>query len=273
MNRFYHNHLATAAFILLPLFSWAQRSGSNNFAILFDGVSTARKDVVTLRHLRDSSGKELQDTMLFRFVPRDTVETEITNGNGKMAQVSGTFVAATEVTRAQWKAIMGGAGSEPGDDLPATGMKMGDVMTFVDRVTEISRHEVMLLDMESEEATTLRYTNDSVDHQGRCHIVTLPLWQHDPEHTAWLRGQRTHAVATLAPDRFGIYDLAGNARELHVTKKEGCYLLTLWGGSYNSDIQEQQVITWHPEKEPDLCLPTDTGIRLAYRERFFIPME
>lgn len=302
-NLFFHNAIATAAFLLLPLFTFAQQnSDRNTFADHFDGVTTAVSDVITLRRIPRDSNEVIMDTMLFRFIPTDTIPVDTGTEGWKISRVDGTCVGATEVTRSQWLSIMGS--EDPTElsrvkhdrgkadlarhcgELPATGMKVADVLRFIDSVALIGAQPVTLLDLESKAATELRNYSDSVDDQGCYYKVPLPFGLHDLRHTAWLRCQTLHPVATKTPDRFGIYDLAGNARELYIIKKAGTneksggnpsqectYTLILWGGSYCSDEDGIQYLQWDPTKEPDFRLPDDVGIRLAYQQSFFISLK
>lgn len=297
----FHKVAATATLLLLPLLAAAQQHGST-FADHFDGITTAQSDVITLRTTRHDSNGTKPDTMLFRFVPIDTLPVDTGKEGRQIGRVTGIYVGATEVTRRQWEAIMGTKGmAEPRHakrrrkdtdvagqvgELPATGMKMTDVLDFIDSVARIGSQHITLLDMNSTAAKELCNYKDSIDNQGHCYKVSSPFDRHNLRHTAWLRCPSLHRVATKVPDHFGIYDLAGNARELYMIKNVedngeddrhpavgGTYTLILWGGSYRSDEDKTQYLQWDPKKDPDFRLPDDAGIRLAYQQSFFISLE
>lgn len=122
------------------------------------------------------------------------------------------YLGVTEVTQAQWRAVMGDNPSEVrGNDLPVTNVSWNDVQRFLaalNRSPAAKRFYFRLpTDAEWEYAcragTTTRYSCGEDDFD-------LPEF-------AWFAdnaGARAHAVGRLRPNRWGLYDMHGNVAEL-----------------------------------------------------------
>lgn len=122
------------------------------------------------------------------------------------------YLGVTEVTQAQWRAVMGDNPSEVrGNDLPVTNVSWNDVQKFLAVLNRspAARRFYFRLPTEAEweyacrAGTTTRFSCGEDD-------LDLPEF-------AWFAdnsGARAHAVGRLRPNRWGLYDMHGNVTEL-----------------------------------------------------------
>ena len=122
------------------------------------------------------------------------------------------YLGVTEVTQAQWKAVMGANPSEVrGNDLPVTNVSWTDVQKFLAVLNRSAAGRQFCFrlptDAEWEYAcragTTTRYGCGEDD-------LDLPEFGWFADNS----GGRAHAVARLRPNRWGLYDMHGNVWEL-----------------------------------------------------------
>ena len=124
----------------------------------------------------------------------------------------------TEVTQAQWRAVMG---SNPntftscGDDCPVEGVSWDDAQQFVARLSSQTRHAYRL-PSEAE----WEYACRAGSQQRYCGSDNV-------EDVAWFdsnSGATTHAAALKRPNGWGLYDMSGNVWE---------WTQDCWNANYN----------------------------------------
>jgi formylglycine-generating enzyme required for sulfatase activity len=173
---------------------------------------------------------------------------------------------ATELTQAQWKAVMG---NDPAhfvaDDLPVEQVSWNDVEEFVRRLNEIDPGKNYRLPTEAEwEYACLAGTPDG----NRAELEPI-AWFHRNS------GGQTHPAGTKQPNAWGLYDMMGNVWELtadwkdsypagEVTDpagpKSGCYRVSR-GGSW-FDTGPAVTCTFRSSPEP-AYRGSSLGFRLA----------
>lgn len=115
----------------------------------------------------------------------------------------------TEVTQAQWIAIMGTNYSNmKGDNLPVEGVKWKEAQAFVTKLNQLDPGKGYRLPSESEweyacrAGTTTKYYNGDSES--------------DLAQAGWYRGNsnsKTHPVGQKMPNKWGLYDMLGNILE------------------------------------------------------------
>jgi len=138
----------------------------------------------------------------------------------------GTFwLAETEVTQAQWKAVMGANPANfKGDDLPVEKVSWYDVQEFIQKLNSRTGGQFRLpTEAEWEYAArtgtmTVRYWGDEVGvNQANCNGCGSD-WDY----------RQTAPVKSFAPNGFGLYDMLGNVWEWTCSAYKSSY-----GGSEN----------------------------------------
>jgi formylglycine-generating enzyme required for sulfatase activity/serine/threonine protein kinase len=119
----------------------------------------------------------------------------------------GFWLAQTECTQAQWRAVMG---TEPsnfkGDDLPVEQVSWEDAQAFM---TQLNRKNVLPSGWKSKLPTEAQW-------EYACRAGTTVPYAGDLERMAWYgdnSGSKTHSVGTKATNAWGLYDLHGNVGE------------------------------------------------------------
>ena len=119
------------------------------------------------------------------------------------------YICQTEVTQELWEAVMGSNPSQFAGDTrrPVEGVSMFDCARFVDKLTEITGRTFRLpTEAEWEFASRGGNRSQTYKYSG----------SNTADEVAWFdenSGVTTHAVATLAPNELGIYDMSGNVCE------------------------------------------------------------
>jgi len=117
----------------------------------------------------------------------------------------GFYIAVTEVTQAQWQAVMGFNPSKTkGDKLPVHGISWPQAVEFCKKLSAKERKGYRLP------------TEAQWEYACRAGAKAAFAGGGDPDKMAWhmdSSGERVHQVATLAPNAWGIYDMHGNAME------------------------------------------------------------
>ncbi|HMV79368.1 MAG TPA: formylglycine-generating enzyme family protein [Leptospiraceae bacterium] len=124
-------------------------------------------------------------------------------------------LSATEVTVGQWKAVMGGDAPnyEKEDDKPVTSVSYREIQEFISRLNKKTTGKSYRLPTYAEWQLAAAGTGQSGENQTFFH------WGNDEKKSseyAWTYANANgnlQRVGTLKPNRYGIYDLWGNAGE------------------------------------------------------------
>jgi formylglycine-generating enzyme required for sulfatase activity len=147
---------------------------------------------------------------------------------------SGGFeIAQTEVTQAQWRAVMGNNPSHfstCGDDCPVESVSWDDVQGYLNQLNQMTGKQYRL-PTESE----WKHACDGGSSQEYCGSSNLDAvgW-HDGN-----SGRKTHPVGQKQANGYGLYDMSGNVWEWTQDCHDGdCSVRVLRGGSffYNSEL-------------------------------------
>ncbi len=123
--------------------------------------------------------------------------------------VGGFLVGKHEVTRGEWKAVMGSDPSRDrcdGDDCPVDGVSWADVQEFLARLNGRSARGGFRLPTEAEWEYAARSGGKRERYSGG----------EDVGRVAWFAensGRGNHPVGTRAPNGLGIHDMSGNVWE------------------------------------------------------------
>jgi formylglycine-generating enzyme required for sulfatase activity len=116
------------------------------------------------------------------------------------------WLGATEVTQAQWQAVMGNNPShfkQAGPEAPVEMVTWNDAQAFVRRLSERDRHWTFRLPSEAE-------------WEYACQAGAKGPLYGSPREIAWIQensGGTTHPVGQKRPNAFGLYDMLGNVPE------------------------------------------------------------
>jgi formylglycine-generating enzyme required for sulfatase activity len=114
------------------------------------------------------------------------------------------YVATTEVTQVQWKAVMGSNPSKfQGDDLPVEQVSWNDTKEFIRKLN-------------TKEGTTRYRLPTEAEWEYACRAGTTGDRYGDMVSTAWYdptSGSKTHPVGQKQANAWGLYDMLGNVYE------------------------------------------------------------
>ena len=128
----------------------------------------------------------------------------------------GFYLGKTEVTQAEWQAVMGNNPSYFSDcgRCPVEQVSWEDVQVFMRRLNARSGGERYRLPTEAEweyaaraGTTTDTYAGDLTEPIGNDPVLNRIAWYRDSS------GRRTHPVGQKAPNGFGLHDMLGNVLE------------------------------------------------------------
>jgi formylglycine-generating enzyme required for sulfatase activity len=111
----------------------------------------------------------------------------------------------TEVTQAQWRAVMGNNPSHfKGDDLPVEQVSYEDAQEFIRKLNALDPGKSYRLPTEAE----WEYACRAGTTEGRYGDIDAIAW--------WIKNSdnQTHAVGQKQPNAWGLYDMLGNVWEL-----------------------------------------------------------
>lgn len=120
-------------------------------------------------------------------------------------------MGTTEVTQAQWKAVMDGQNpSEPflGDDLPVNRVSWNDAQAFVKKLNELDAPRRYRLPTNAEWEHAYRAGSQATWITGEASSA-----QSLREYEWFGPDKKTHPVAQKKPNDWGLYDMGGNVRE------------------------------------------------------------
>ena len=132
------------------------------------------------------------------------------------------YIGETEVTQAQWQAVMGSNPSNfKGDSRPVENVSWDDCQTFVSRLNAATGQNFRLpTEAEWEYAARGGNRSQGYKYSGGNTLGSV-AWYADNS------GDETHAVKTKSPNELGIYDMSGNVWEWCQD----------WYGSYSDSAQ------------------------------------
>jgi formylglycine-generating enzyme required for sulfatase activity len=139
--------------------------------------------------------------------------------------LSSYYIGKTEVTQAQWKAVMGGNPSNwKGDNLPVEQVSWNDVQEFI-RKLNAQTGKNYRLPTEAEWEFAARGGNQSRGYiYSGSNTIGSVAWYYD---NSYDNSSKTHPVGTKSPNELGIYNMSGNVYEW----------CNDWYGSYSSVSQ------------------------------------
>ncbi|MBQ8100043.1 MAG: SUMF1/EgtB/PvdO family nonheme iron enzyme [Paludibacteraceae bacterium] len=197
--------------------------------------------------------------------------------------VDSYWMSETEVTRRLWKAVMGSAPKEGGndwlaDDLPQEWISWDDCQRFISRLDSLTGLQLrMPTEAEWEYAARGGQQSRHTKYAG----------SQDPEAAGWIysnSGSRTHKAGGKLPNELGLYDMTGNVWEwcsdyfglykdslqLNPTGPDKGTLRVVRGGSWDN-VSANVNLSARQGREPEYTF-YDCGLRLVLpAERVELP--
>jgi formylglycine-generating enzyme required for sulfatase activity len=180
-----------------------------------------------------------------RFDNENQVQVRITKGY---------WLAKTECSQAQWRAVMG---TEPssfkGDELPVDSISWEDTQAFM---MKLNGRNVLPTGWKWSLPTEAQW-------EYACRAGTTTPYAGELERMAWYRdnsGSTTHAVGTKAANAWGLHDMHGNVWEWC----SDCYADKLPGGTDPTDASSG----FFRVNRGGLWFGLGQGCRSAYRSRY-----
>lgn len=179
--------------------------------------------------------------------------------------LSDFYISKTEVTQAQWKAIMGSNQSYfDGDNRPAEQVSWNDVQLFIKRLNQLTGKEYRLpTEAEWEFAARGGNKSNAYIFAGSNDLAYVGWYDENSEYGHFLK---TSPVATKSPNELGLYDMSGNVWEWCQDWYDNNYYVispdtnptgpnntgkrVMRGGSYYSNASECRVAN-RGAREPD----------------------
>ena len=135
--------------------------------------------------------------------------------------LNGYYIGATEITQAQWEAVMGYNPSHfLGENLPVECVSYDDALSFCRRLRELTG-EHYTLPTEAQWEYAARGGRSGGTKYSGSNTIDDVAWYYDNSN-----GQ-THPVGTKSPNALGLYDMSGNVFEWCLD----------WYGAYSSQAQ------------------------------------
>lgn len=130
------------------------------------------------------------------------------NSKGKEVTLESFYIGGTEVTQAQWVAVMGKNPSyKQGEDLPVERVSWNEAVVFCERLSEVTGKKYRLpTEAEWEYAARGGQNADGTEYAGSDNIDDVAWYMDNSDN-------QTHPVGTKAPNGLGVYDMIGNVWE------------------------------------------------------------
>jgi formylglycine-generating enzyme required for sulfatase activity len=149
------------------------------------------------------------------------------------------WIGTTEVTRAQWKAVLTtlpeGNAADENDNLPVQHVSFDDAMAFCKKLGEME-NAAYTLPTEAQWEYACRAGTSGPYNWGR---------HYDSGNVA--RGAGPVVVAHYPPNRWGLYDMHANVAEWCISLREPEPSAVLRGGSWNSSMDRLRSASRHPQ--------------------------
>ena len=182
------------------------------------------------------------------------------------------YIGRTEVTNLQWYTVMGGTlPTEDAQNKPKTGITYSQVDDFIRRLNAMSHNCQFRLPTEDEWEWAAsggpNYSSYATnDYSG----------SDDIDAVAWYSGNsenKLHEVATKRANRFGLYDMSGNAQEF--VNGEGVSIsgngYVYRGGAYNSKAEDCKTVSRNAFYYYSSSSSGAVGFRLALEVNDLVP--
>jgi formylglycine-generating enzyme required for sulfatase activity len=192
---------------------------------MYDAVLS--KPVVMAPSPKNAFGKPFTNSLGMRFVyippgrfvmgsPPDEIGRDELEIQHPVILSKGFYLQTTEVTQAQWRAVMEiNPSQHQGDDLPVDNVSWRDCKKFIIRLNRLEGDTQYKLPSEAEWEYTCRAGSQKAFTNGS---LTEPGSALDPllDQVGWYKansGRAPHPVASKSPNAWGLYDMHGNVWE------------------------------------------------------------
>ncbi len=154
------------------------------------------------------------NVLTLTFIPTDTAAV---TPDGKWVTFNGYYISTTEVTQRVWEIVMGPREwNQKGDNLPATGVNLWDVMLFLERLDSlIGGNPRIPTVQEWEFASRGGHLSENYRYSGSDNPNFVAWWQANSlVKTGKKKSYMLHPVGRLLENEAMLYDMHGNAAEM-----------------------------------------------------------